>query len=153
MLDQKTFSLGDQEFTIQQLPTTKGIKVAVYLTKAMSGMSEGVGDSPEDVMSTKFNIGVMISGIIDKLDVEGTPQFIKSLILDSVVVPKMDSDLYEGMFSGDYQLLFDLLENIIDHNKYGDLLKKKTASIIKLFVGPTTAKPSTRSSKGRSKKG
>ncbi len=127
MLDQKSITIGETNFVIQQLPTSKGLEVTFAIAQILKGMAEGV--SEEFVLSfdqTKVNVGKMISGLISCSDVKETPEFIKNLAMISVVSPDMggDEQMFEQHFAGNYEELADLLGEIIVFNGFVDLVKK-----------------------------
>ena len=97
----------------------------------LKGLAEGVTE--EFVLSfaeTKINIGKMIAGVISNTDIKGTPEFIKNVVIASVVRPELDNDGYENHFAGNYEELADLLGAIIEHNAFHDLIKKNLLRFI-----------------------
>ncbi len=136
MLDQKTITIGKTDFVIQQLPTTKGLEVTFAIGKILKGLAEGVSD--EYVLNfdqTKVNIGKMIAGLISCSDVKETPEFIKQLVMSSVVSPDMagQDQLFEQHFAGNYEELSELVEKIIVFNKFSDLVKKNVLKLISMI--------------------
>lgn len=126
-LDQKTITIGKTDFIIEQLPAMKGLEVTFAIGKIMSGAAEGF--SEEFVLSfkdTTVNIGKMIAGVIGCTDVKGTPEFIRNLVVDSIVKPdfKAEPTLFDTHFSGEYEQLSDLIGEIVVHNKFHELVKK-----------------------------
>ncbi len=134
-LNQKSINIGGEDFVIQTLPVTKGIEAAVALSHIMAGGAEGVGPTKMDFFDTEFNFAGIAAGMMKRLSVQGTPIFIKDLILLSVVSPELDAELYEVKFAGEYELMFDLLKAILEHNNFVDLIKKKISEIMGLLSG------------------
>ena len=95
---------------------------------------------------TSFNVGGVVAGLFKKLEVQGTPKFIKELVCESVISPnyKEEPDKYEADFAGEYETLVDLVTTIIEHNGFIDLVKKKIAAIMVLLSEPDTPGESTR---------
>lgn len=127
MLDQKSVTIGETDFVIQQLTTSKGLEVTFAIAQILKGVAEGVSD--EFVLNfdqTKVNIGKMIAGLISCSDVKETPEFIKNLVMMSVVSPDMagEEQMFEQHFAGNYEELADLVSEIIVFNKFHDLVKK-----------------------------
>ena len=135
-LRQKSLTIGKESFVLEQLPTTKGLEVTFAIGQIIKGMAEGVSD--EFVLNfdaTKVNAGKMIAGVIANTDVKETPEFIKQLICDSVKSPDFGSDaeLYETYFAGKYELINDVLTEIIVFNKFHDLVKKNLFQLMALL--------------------
>ena len=135
-LDQRSCSIGETSFTIEQLPTTKGLEVTFAIGQIIKGMAEGVTD--EFVLNfdqTKMNVGKMIAGVIANTDVRETPEFIKQLVLDSVVKPdfRTEPELFDDHFAGNYEDLSELLTEIIIFNKFHDLVKKNLLAFIAIL--------------------
>ena len=137
-LSQKSFNIGGKDFMIQTLPATKGIEAVVALALITAGAAEGCGDHKTDFLDMKINIGKIIGGLFKRLDIERTPIFIKDLVLLSVISPKLDVDLYEIEFAGEYTLLSDLVVAILEHNNLLDFVKKKVAQIMAKLSEPPT---------------
>lgn len=136
MLKQHTVTIGETDFTIEQLPTTKGLEVTFAIAQILKGLAEGV--SEEFVLNfteSKVNIGKSLAGLIACSDVKETPEFIKSLVVMSVKKPEMtgESDLFEQHFAGNYEELSDLLTEIIVFNKFSDLVKKNVLKLTGLL--------------------
>jgi len=136
MLKQHTVTIGEIDFTIEQLPTTKGLEVTFAIAQLLKGLAEGV--SEEFVLnftSTKVNIGKALAGLIACSDVKETPEFIKSLVVMSVKKPEMTggSDLFEQHFAGNYAELSELLTEIVMFNKFDDLVKKNVLKLTELL--------------------
>lgn len=137
-LKQKTIKIGPDEFIIQTLPASKGIEAAVVLSHIMAGAAEGIGPTKIDFYDTDINFGAIAAGLLKRLSVQGTPIFIKDLILLSVIRPELDSEGYEIMFAGEYEKLCDLVGAILEHNGFIDLVKKKSSQIMALLSEPGT---------------
>lgn len=133
MLEQKRVEVGGKEYKIEQLPTSKGIEVGIQIAHIVGGASDGFMFTTSNVLDSAINPAKIISGILDRMDSKTTPAFIKQLVLDSVKEPKLDGDAYEALFSGRPEDLYELLEAIIDHNRYVDLIKKKVIDAMQEF--------------------
>jgi len=136
MLDQKPVTIGKTDFVIQQLTTSKGLEVTFAIAQILKGVAEGV--SEEYVLNfdaTKVNVGKMIAGVIACSDVKETPEFIKQLVMNSVVSPDMggQEQLFEQHFAGNYGELSELLEEIIVFNGFTELVKKKAMQLISVI--------------------
>lgn len=139
---------------IQQLPSSQGLQVVAYIARVISGAGQGIGETPTrlDFDQTPFNIGGVMSGMLDRLDEEATPSFIKKLVLSSVV-PEMSAVEYENNFAGNYDELWELVDKIIEHNGFVEVLKKRLSAIMEMLSAEEAGKPpakSTRSTKRRS---
>jgi hypothetical protein len=153
MLDQRDVTINGTQYVIQQLPSSRGMQVAIILAKIASGAAKGIG-AAESIEDIPINIGGIIDGVVERLDAEASPAFIKRLVMDSVVRPEMTSESFEAQFSGNYDELWELVAKIIEHNKLLEVLKKKASDGMGLLfsASPKPAK-STRSTRGRSSPG
>jgi hypothetical protein len=136
MLKQKTVALGDTDFLIEQLPATEGLEVTIALGKIIAGAAEGVSDEfVLTVDSTKVNVGKLIAGVINTTDVKGTPEFIKQTICKSVVKPDLTKggSEFDIIFAGHYDWIAEILEEIIVHNGFHELVKKNLSRTIALL--------------------
>jgi hypothetical protein len=134
MLDQKevtvNFSSGPKQYVIQQLPATRCMQVGIYMMQIVSGAAKGVGFTTSDRLEeTPLNIAGIFSGMVDKLCVDASPAFIKRLVMESVITPKMVDDVFESSFSGELDALITLVEKIIEHNNLKEALKKRVEAI------------------------
>jgi len=146
MLEQKNIVIGEQKYTIQQLPAMSGLEVMIATGKILQGASAGFSDEfVLNVSDTQINVAKLVAGILDATDVKGTPQFIKKLILDSVIRPDpFGDDEFDSHFSANYTGLFELLEAIYLHNKFGELVKKTLSPlIVGLFFNQNSQTEST----------
>lgn len=134
MLKQHTVTVGETDFIIEQLPTTKGLEVAFAIAQILKGVAEGV--SEEYVLNfdaTKVNIGKSIAGLISCSDVKETPEFIKQLVVMSVKKPEMiEGDFFEDHFAGNYEELSELLTEIVIFNGFHELVKKNLLKFTEL---------------------
>lgn len=148
MLDQKEIALDGKTYVIQQLPASRGMKAAIAIAHIFSGASKGFGfANGPNIEDTPINIAAVVSGIVDNMDVEATPAFVKTLVIDSVIRPEIKSDDFEREFSGEYDRLWGLVAAIIEHNRLIEALKKRLSPLIdQLFSGngttPTASTPS-----------
>lgn len=145
MLEQKTLKLGDIEYTIQQLPATRGLEVGIHLMKIAMGAAKGFGGmgGDQDILDIDVLPAQIVAGIFEQIDEKGTPEFIKQVIKESVILTGEDgenfSDWYEARFSANFDELYDLMEAIIVHNNYIDMIKKKITGIMLISL-PTKGK-------------
>lgn len=134
MLDQKTVTIGEDKFTIQALPATKGLEVAFTIAHILKGAGQGFSEQyVMNVLDTHINVGQLVSGIMNAVDIKGTPQFIRDLVKSSIVSPDCDDEFYESRFAARYDDLADLLKEIILLNNYGDVIKKNLMPVIGLL--------------------
>lgn len=147
MLDQKTVTLGQDQFVIQQLPATKGLEAACKLGRFFAGAARGLGELPGDALEANVNIGQIVEGLLSRLDEREVPAFLKALVRESLIRPAYTEELFETRFSGAYGELLSLIYEILELN-YADsiqaLKKRVRAGIGGLFLGsaPTSATPS-----------
>jgi hypothetical protein len=135
-LSQKSLNIGGKDFTIQTLPATKGIEAVVALSHITAGAAAGCGDHRTDFLDMEINIGKIVGGMFERLDLKVTPIFIKDLVLLSVVSPNLDAELYEIEFAGEYTLLSDLVIAILEHNNLLDFVKKKVEQVMAKLSEP-----------------
>lgn len=133
MLEQKEVTVHGEKFLIQTLPASKGLEAAVIFSQIMSGMADGIGETKGDFFDTSINFGAIAAGIFKRLHHEKTPAFIKGLITQSVISPSLDGDLYEIKFAGKYEMMCDLVVEILEHNNFIDLVKKKVSQIMAIL--------------------
>jgi len=135
MLKQHTVTIGETDFIIEQLPTTKGLEVTFAIAQLLKGLAEGA--SEEFVLNfteTKVNIGKSIAGLIACSGVKETPEFIKQLVVMSVKKPEMiEDDFFEDHFAGNYEELSDLLTEIVVFNGFHELVKKNLLKLTELL--------------------
>ena len=135
MLEQKTITIGGDDFVLEQLPTTPALKYAIALGKIFGTMLAGGFDienfDEEKDTFDQLNASKMVTGLLSQLDAEKTPELIKSMIKDSLKEPKWSNDWYERRFSGELGDLTKLLTHILQDN-FGDVLeiaKKKLQAV------------------------
>jgi len=156
VLEQKPYKIGKTEYILQQFPATRGLEVGIHLIKIAMGGAKGISSvaGDEDFLDAQCNPAKMAAGIMENVDEKGTPEFIKSIVRESVIVPEHGegfNDWYETHFSANLTELYDLLAAIIDHNGYMELIKKKLAEVFGIFSSTDGKDPeSTPISKGRS---
>lgn len=135
MLKQHAVKIGETDFIIEQLPTTKGLEVSFAIAQLLKGLAEGV--SEEFVLNfteTKVNLGKSLAGLIACSDVKETPEFIKQLVMMSVKKPEMiKGDFFEDYFAGNYEELSELLTEIIIFNGFHELVKKNLLKLTELL--------------------
>lgn len=135
MLENKTITIGGDDFVLEQLPTTPALKYAIALGKIFGTMLAGGFDienfDEEKDTFDQLNASKMVTGLLSQLDAEKTPELIKSMIRDSLLSPKWSNDWYERRFSGELADLTQLLTHILQDN-FGDVLeiaKKKLQAV------------------------
>lgn len=134
MLEQKTVTIGDDNFVIQALPATQGLETAFTIAHIIKGAGQGFSDEYVfNVSESHINMGQLVSGVINAIDIKGTPQFIKNLIRTSLITPEFTDEFYEARFSSKYDDLADLVKEIIILNNYGDMVKKNLTPVIELL--------------------
>ncbi len=126
MLENKTITIGGDDFVLEQLPATPGLKYAIQIGKIFGTMIAGGFDikdfdEKKDILK-QLNYPKMITGLLSQLDDESTPKLIKSMIRDSLLSPKWSNDWYERRFSGELADLTQLLTHILQDN-FGDVLE------------------------------
>lgn len=133
MISQKSITINKKAFVIQALPASKGFEAAIVLAHILAGASEGIGIHKKDFFDTDINLGKVVAGLFDRFDVEGTPAFVKDIVLLSVISPELDGDAYEDEFAGEYETLIDLITAILEHNNLLDVVKKKARLVTDLL--------------------
>lgn len=145
MLDQKQITIDGKSYTIQQFPTTTGLEIGISLVKIIAGSAEGFGDVPASgsFLDIWVNPGKIASGLMNKIDISGTPQLIKRMIRESIVQPEFNDEWYEAEFSGEYDNLISFIENVIEVNRYMDMVKKRIPELMK-FMESTSSDTNTK---------
>lgn len=133
MISQKTLTINKKPFVIQALPASKGFEAAIVLAHIVAGAANGIGSHKRDFFDTDINLGKVVAGLFDRFDAEGTPAFVKDIVLLSVITPELDGDSYEDEFAAEYETLVDLVTAILEHNKLFDVIKKKAAVVMGLL--------------------
>lgn len=133
MLEQKSVSLGSGEIVIQQLGTTLALKHSVILGNLFGGAAQGVESYSTKIENWNINFGRIISGMIDQLDPEKSPAWIKELVQQSVIQPTFTDDWFDITFSGNLEELMELLKAILEFN-YGGLIEYARKKIEAAFT-------------------
>lgn len=133
-MEQKEISVLGKQWVIQQLPAEKGMKVVVQIAHIIAGVSKGVGFAKiDDIGDTPINIAGVIAGVLERLDADASPAFVKRIVLDSVIMPqdkRLTADDFDFIFAGQYDALWELVAKIIELNKFDEVLKKRFKPII-----------------------
>jgi len=139
MLDQKEITVGKTGYTLQQLNTTSCLEIGISMIQIIAGAAEGFGDVPAGggFLDIWVNPGKLSAGLMNKLDVTGTPQLIKRMVRESLMAPEFTEEWYEAEFSGELDNLFMLIEKIVELNRYPDLVKKRLPEIMGLISSVT----------------
>lgn len=146
MLAQSEFTLEGKQCVLQSLPTSRGIQAAIVIGHIMAGATDGFTRAGAVDMVA---IGAAsIAGVLQRLEPNSHPTFVRSLVIESMLQPKMIESDYEAFFSARYDLLWDVVERIVALNGWVDIVKKKLPAIMaKSFLGgeekPTSSTPST----------
>jgi hypothetical protein len=147
MLEPREVTVLGNLLTIQTLPSSQGLEAVVRIGHLLAGAAEGFGYSETGkIEDMPTNIPAAIAGMLRKMDAKETPAFIKRLVVDSVPNGKLTGEQYEVMFAGQYDALWELVEKIIEHNRFGDALKKRLSPLFQdlFFDGKAKASiPST----------
>lgn len=112
MLKQKTVTIGSEEFVINTLPATKGLKVLKQITKlvgpAFSELIKGEKDSNVNPVSLAME---KLFDNLDSVDVE-------SLVKELVAATSKGSLAvnFDMEFAGDYGKLFALVKEVVEFN-------------------------------------
>lgn len=144
MLDQKQITIDGKSYTIQQFPTTIGLEIGISLMKVIAGAAEGFGDIPPagSFLDIWVNPGKIASGLMGQISITGTPQLIKRMIKESIAQPEFSEEWYEAEFSGEYDNLISFLENVIEVNRYMDMVKKRIPELMS-FINLTSSDTET----------
>lgn len=112
MLKQKTVTIGSEDFVINTLPATKGLKVLKQITKlvgpAFSELIKGEKDSNVNPVSLAME---KLFDNLDSVDVE-------SLVKELVAATSKGSLAvnFDMEFAGDYGKLFALVKEVVEFN-------------------------------------
>jgi hypothetical protein len=142
MLEPREVTVLGNLLTIQTLPSSQGLEAVIKIGHIIAGAADGFGFS-DDVMDMPTNIAAAVAGVLRNMDAKETPAFIKRLVIDSVPNGKLTSEQYEVMFAGQYDALWELVEKIIEHNRFGDALKKRLSPLFQELFFDGKAKAST----------
>ncbi len=155
MREQRTVVAGEDEFTLQQYPTTKALKYGISIGKIVGAMAAGGLDGMEDGEPASdifdaMDAGGMVKGLMSQLDVDVTPELIKSMLQDAIAAYTVDGKIktewsdpwYETRFAGRIGDLVTILMAIFEDNfiQAVDVVKKKVGA-----VRPTTSPKSSAS--------
>lgn len=114
-LKQHTVTIGDEQFLLQTIPATKGLKLLKQITKlvgpAFGELTKG-GDNPDGV------IGSAIGKLIENLDQVEVELLVKELV--SSATKGTITINFDTEFAGEYAKLFHLTKEIVDFN-YGSV--------------------------------
>lgn len=115
-LKQKTVTIGEEEFLITTLPTSRGLKVLKQITKlvgpAFGELAKG------EVADGQSVVAAAISKLVENLDQVEIEVLVKELVSSATkgtVAINFDSE-----FSGEYAKLLMLVKEIVEFN-YGSV--------------------------------
>lgn len=110
MIRQTTTTINGEEFLINTLPATRGLKVLKQLTKLLGpAFSELIKGGPES-----NPVSVAIEKLFDNLDSVDVEELVKTLVASSTkgsIAINFDTE-----FAGDYAKLFQLVKEIVEFN-------------------------------------
>jgi hypothetical protein len=125
MRKEQDFALGTKNFRLKQLSGSRGLSLLIILTK----MSEGIfgAINKENLLDT--DLEKLANSIFKKLDEKETVNLVKTVIEESIIIPKdfnFDLDV-----AGDYDDLFYLFYEILklNYEKSFLRLKKKVSEL------------------------
>ena len=157
MLEQDTVIVGEDSFVIESLPATRALQLLTRVVKIAGGLGHGVTDMPSSLTEAKelgkelekhMNLGAMLEGFLENLDVQEHPNLVKAIIKESLPVwrdrPKTGEnsfdEWYENRFSRGINDQFVLLYHIFKWN-YGDPAEWFSGFFAKAQVPETVSTP------------
>jgi Phage tail assembly chaperone protein, TAC len=150
MRSQREETIAGRRYVLQQLSATDGMVALVYISKVFAGASEGVGFSTaKEMWDTPINPAGVLAGMVKALSVDGSPAFVKKLVLDSCVVPDFrggKEQQFDDWFAGKYDELASVVYAIIDHNGFAELVKKNMGTVLSQLFSSKETPPSIPSS-------
>lgn len=135
---QKQVQVKDQTITIETLPATEGLALAAAIARILAGAGAGVKDIPTSLkeLPEALHVGRLVQGILDRMDPESLPAFLKKIVRQSLPEFRDKPDAvfdewYEDGFAGNLSSLSGLVWEILDLNFKDvlDLLTKKLAGV------------------------
>lgn len=111
-IKQKTVVIGEEEFLLNTLPATKGLKLLKQITKLV-GPAFG-----EILKGEDGGMNAAIEKLIENLDQVEVEVLVKELVSSATkgtIVINFDSE-----FSGEYDKLFKLVKEVVEFN-YGSV--------------------------------
>jgi hypothetical protein len=149
MLKEQEILINDTEYRIKQLLFSKRTALKIRFLKLIGGASGALTsliNGHGNLMDADVDLGAAVEGILDKLDPEETPKFIKETIQSCTISPLgLDkSENFEVHFGDHYEDYIPLLVEIIKLNFGGMVadLKKKLP-----ITEPATLPPSSHPTK------
>jgi hypothetical protein len=152
----KELQIGDFTYTVQQLPTTRSLKLFHRLAGALapalgsvaSALAETGGNVGNlDIMVAAKLIGPAMGSLFDKISPEQMVEITKELMQGCVVTgegvenPNLDKQpVFDSHFAGRLQDVYKLLKFSLEVN-YGDFFAELLAFAVK-YQKPATAKAS-----------
>lgn len=129
MLSQRQVSVGADDFTLQQYPTTKALSYGIAIGKIAGamladGLDPDLSEAAQDDILAGLDSGGMVRGLLSQIDQEKTPQLIKSMLRDAIVAYTVegttrtawDDAWYEARFGGALDDLVELLMAVFEDN-------------------------------------
>ncbi len=147
MLEQTTIQVGDDEFVLEQFPSTPGLKYGIKVGRIFGTMLAGGFDNDiqegGDLLD-QLDISKMITGLLSQLHDDETPRLIKAMIRDSIKKPHWSDEWYEDRFAGRFGDMAQVLMVILMDN-FGDVLEiaKKKFQAARPPTPPKSSAPST----------
>ncbi len=140
MLSQRQISVGADDFTLTQFPTTKALRYGIALGKIAGamladGLDTDLAEDAQDDVLAGLDAGGMVRGLLSQIDEQKTPELIKSMLRDALVTytfqgktrTEWDDQWYENRFAGALDELVELLTAVFEDNFVAviDVVKKK----------------------------
>ncbi len=132
MIKEQEILINNTEYRIKQLLFTKRTALKIRFLKLIGGASEALNSLIEgrgSVLDSSVDIGGIVGGILEKLDPDETPDFIRETIQSCTVSPMglEKTENFETHFGDNYEDYIPLLVEIIKLNFGGMVaeLKKK----------------------------
>ncbi|MBT4266624.1 MAG: hypothetical protein HOD85_20690 [Deltaproteobacteria bacterium] len=139
MIKEQEILINNTEYRIKQLLFTKRTTLKIKFLKLVGGASDALNSlitGQGSILDSDIDIGGIIGGILEKLDPDETPIFIRETIQSCVVSPMglEKVEQFETHFGDNYEDYIPLLVEIVKLNFGGMVaeLKKKL---------PATEKP------------
>ena len=139
MLTQRQISVGADDFTLTQFPTTKALSYGIAIGKIAGAMlADGLDKMAEDVEGDfigALDTGGMVRGLLSQLHQDKAPELSKNMLRDALVSytvgggtrTKWEDSWYENRFAGALDDLVELLSAVFEDNFVAviDVVKKK----------------------------
>ena len=118
--NQKTVRCAGREITIQKLGAMNALRHSVVLGKLVAGASKGVKSKSINVSKWSIDFAQMTDGVISNLDADTSPEWVRTVLMQSIVQPELDDLKFDTLFMGKFEDLVDLFATVLEFN-YGGL--------------------------------